>query len=42
MTIPSFGAGIFRLQGNVVIDSVRNALDLGYRAIDTAHTNPKS
>jgi 2,5-diketo-D-gluconate reductase B len=36
MTIPSFGAGTFRLQGNVVIDSVRNALDLGYRAIDTA------
>jgi 2,5-diketo-D-gluconate reductase B len=34
--IPSFGAGTFRLTGQTVIDSVRNALDLGYRAIDTA------
>ena len=34
--IPAFGLGTFRLQGQVVIDSVRNALDLGYRAIDTA------
>lgn len=36
MTIPTFGVGTFRLQGRVVIDSVRNALELGYRAIDTA------
>jgi len=36
MTIPSFGAGTFRLTGQTVIDSVRNALELGYRAIDTA------
>jgi 2,5-diketo-D-gluconate reductase B len=36
MTIPSFGVGTFRLQDKVVIDSVRNALDLGYRAVDTA------
>ncbi|MGY6268194.1 2,5-didehydrogluconate reductase DkgB [Achromobacter denitrificans] len=36
MSIPAFGVGTFRLQGQVVIDSVRNALDLGYRAIDTA------
>lgn len=34
--IPSFGLGTFRLQGQVVIDSVRTALELGYRAIDTA------
>ena len=34
--IPSFGVGTFRLNGQVVIDSVRNALDLGYRAVDTA------
>lgn len=36
MSIPRFGVGTFRLQGQVVIDSVRNALDVGYRAIDTA------
>lgn len=36
MSIPSFGVGTFRLNGQVVIDSVRNALDVGYRAIDTA------
>ena len=36
MSIPKFGVGTFRLQGPVVIDSVRNALDVGYRAIDTA------
>lgn len=36
MSIPAFGVGTFRLQGQTVIDSVRNALDLGYRAIDTA------
>lgn len=34
--IPAFGLGTFRLQGQVVIDSVRNALELGYRLIDTA------
>ncbi len=36
MTIPSFGAGTFRLQGQAAFDSVRNALEVGYRAIDTA------
>lgn len=36
MSIPSFGVGTFRLTGQTVIDSVRNALDLGYRAVDTA------
>ena len=34
--IPAFGLGTFRLQGQVVIDSVRNGLELGYRTIDTA------
>jgi len=34
--IPTFGVGTFRLNGQVVIDSVRNALDVGYRAADTA------
>ncbi|MEJ8814185.1 2,5-didehydrogluconate reductase DkgB [Variovorax ureilyticus] len=36
MPVPSFGLGTFRLKGQTVIDSVRNALDVGYRAIDTA------
>ncbi|WEJ69837.1 2,5-didehydrogluconate reductase DkgB [Pseudomonas sp. PSE14] len=36
MSIPSFGLGTFRLTGQAVIDSVRTALELGYRAIDTA------
>lgn len=36
MSIPAFGLGTFRLQGQVVIDSVSTGLDLGYRAIDTA------
>lgn len=36
MRIPSFGVGTFRLTGQTVIDSVRNAIDLGYRAVDTA------
>ena len=36
MTVPAFGLGTFRLQGQVVIDSVKNALDVGYRVIDTA------
>ena len=34
--VPPFGVGTFRLQGQVVVDSVRNAIELGYRAIDTA------
>ena len=34
--IPAFGLGTFRLKGQVVIDSVRNGLELGYRSIDTA------
>ncbi|MBS5840861.1 MAG: 2,5-didehydrogluconate reductase DkgB [Pseudomonas sp.] len=36
MTVPAFGLGTFRLKGQVVIDSVTNALELGYRAVDTA------
>uniref|UniRef100_UPI00168010CE aldo/keto reductase n=2 Tax=Gammaproteobacteria TaxID=1236 RepID=UPI00168010CE len=36
MTVPAFGLGTFRLKDQTVIDSVRNALDVGYRAIDTA------
>ncbi|MBK4773125.1 MAG: 2,5-didehydrogluconate reductase DkgB [Pantoea sp. Morm] len=36
MTIPAFGLGTFRLQDDVVIHSVKTALELGYRAIDTA------
>ena len=35
-SIPAFGLGTFRLKDQIVIDSVRIALDLGYRAIDTA------
>lgn len=35
-SLPSFGLGTFRLKGQVVIDSVRQALELGYRHIDTA------
>lgn len=35
-TIPSFGVGTFRLSGQTVIDSVSMALELGYRAVDTA------
>src|SRR6218665_2439566 len=35
-TIPAFGLGTFRLKDQTVIDSVRNALELGYRAVDTA------
>lgn len=34
--VPAFGLGTFRLKGQTVIDSVRNALELGYRAVDTA------
>ena len=36
MNMPHIGAGTFRLQGQQAIDSVANALDLGYRHIDTA------
>ena len=36
MIVPKFGVGTFRLEGQVVIDSVKNALDVGYRAVDTA------
>lgn len=36
MLIPALGLGTFRLKDQVVIDSVSQALDLGYRAIDTA------
>lgn len=36
MTVPSFGVGTFRLEGEVVKNSVLNALDVGYRVIDTA------
>lgn len=36
MNMPHIGAGTFRLQGRQAIDSVANALDLGYRHIDTA------
>ncbi|WP_407305237.1 2,5-didehydrogluconate reductase DkgB [Acinetobacter sp.] len=34
--IPQFGLGTFRLSGQTVIDSVRTALEVGYRAVDTA------
>ena len=36
MTIPAFGLGTFRLEGQTVIDSVNTALELGYRMLDTA------
>ncbi len=36
MSIPAFGLGTFRLKDQTVYDTVRNALDLGYRLIDTA------
>ena len=36
MIIPKFGLGTFRLKDQIVIDSVKTALDVGYRAIDTA------
>lgn len=36
INIPAFGLGTFRLKGQVVIDSVKTALELGYHAIDTA------
>lgn len=34
--IPAFGLGTFRLKGQTVIDSVKTALALGYRLVDTA------
>lgn len=34
--VPAFGLGTFRLKDQVVMDAVTNAIDLGYRAIDTA------
>ncbi len=34
--MPAFGLGTFRLTGQTAIDSVKTALELGYRAIDTA------
>ncbi len=36
MSIPLLGLGTFRLKDQVVIDSVNQALALGYRAVDTA------
>ena len=36
MTVPAFGLGTFRLKEQVVMESVRDALEIGYRAIDTA------
>jgi 2,5-diketo-D-gluconate reductase B len=36
MNMPNIGLGTFRLQGQQVIDSVRNGLEAGYRHIDTA------
>lgn len=36
MTVPAFGLGTFRLKDDVVIASVKTALELGYRAVDTA------
>ncbi len=36
MTIPELGLGTFRLKDDVVIASVKTALELGYRTIDTA------
>ena len=34
--VPAFGLGTFRLSGQVLIDTIKTALDLGYRAVDTA------
>ena len=36
MQIPQFGLGTYRLNDQILIDSVKTALDVGYRAIDTA------
>lgn len=35
-TLPAFGLGTFRLKDQVVIDSVKSGLELGYRLVDTA------
>ena len=34
--VPQFGLGTFRLTGDTVIESVKTALEVGYRAVDTA------
>lgn len=34
--VPQFGLGTFRLTGDAVIESVKTALEVGYRAVDTA------
>lgn len=34
--VPQFGLGTFRLSGQPLIDSIKTALELGYRAVDTA------
>ena len=36
MTIPAIGLGTYRLKDQLLTDSVHNALELGYRAFDTA------
>ncbi|WP_180107430.1 2,5-didehydrogluconate reductase DkgB [Acinetobacter sp. YH12085] len=36
MIVPQFGVGTFRLTGDTVIHSIKTALELGYRAVDTA------
>ena len=36
MSVPVLGLGTFRLKDDAVINSVKTALELGYRAIDTA------
>ena len=36
MIVPKLGLGAFRLSGQTVIDSVKTALEVGYRAVDTA------
>lgn len=36
MSIPQIGVGTFRLKEQAAIDSVRSALEVGYRAVDTA------
>ncbi len=36
MIVPQFVVGTFRLTGDTVIHSIKTALELGYRAVDTA------
>ncbi|MCW4455934.1 2,5-didehydrogluconate reductase DkgB [Flavobacterium sp. MXW15] len=36
MNVPAIGLGTYRLKGQTLTDSVHNALELGYRAFDTA------